>query len=208
MVTVMKIKNQLLRKLQEENKYSDYEMKQIKYLTSAFVSEASKLLLLAVFFSFLSKLPELAVSVIALLSVRNFMGGIHLKHYSSCLLLSWGIFFMGICVLPYCINLSVLGMMVILVLCLVAVYLIGPVLSPYRTVLTDNQKKSSSLKAATAILIYLTLVFIFQRNSCLYAGFWIIVLQTLQLGLAKIIKQYKKGRFCYEKTVKVSGIFE
>lgn len=208
MKAVTQRKRQLLENLQEENKYSDYEMQQIRYLTLAFISEASKLFLLAVFFSFFSKLPELAVSVIALLSVRNFVGGIHLKHYCSCLLLSWGIFFIGICVLPYCIQLSTLGMMITLLLCLIAVYLIGPVLSPYRTALTDKQKKSSSLKAATAILIYLAVIFVFQQNSCLYAGFWIIVLQTLQLGLAKIIKLYKKGRFCYEKTVKVSGSFE
>lgn len=188
--------NQIKSLLQEEFHYTDLQMQKIRYMIMSFASEISKLLLIFVFFAHISKVPELIVSVAALLSVRNFTGGIHLKHYFSCLLLSFGIFYLGICVLPSYIAVKTAGMIAILLLCLLAVYIIGPVLSSYRPALTKVQKKCSSLKASAAILLYIIIILIVRENSCLYAGFWIIVLQTLQLGLAKIINkiQSKKGR--------------
>ena len=177
---------QLRQQIQAEYHYSDYQMQQITYMFLSFLSETSKLIFMAAFFILIQKLPEFLVAVLALMSVRNFTGGIHLKHYSTCLLLSFSFFFLGICVLPNLIRLDTLEMLLILNLCIIAVYLSGPVLSVYRPPLTEEQKKSNSLKAATSILIYILIVFIFQKTSCLYAGFWVIVLQTLQLGLAKI----------------------
>lgn len=185
---------QFKSQLQTEYHYTDLEMRQINYVLISFGSEISKLILITLFFFRISKLEELAVSVIALLSVRNFTGGIHLKHYISCLLLSFGIFFTGICVLPEIICLDTLTMLIILNICIILIYRIGPVLSSYRPVLSEERKKSSSLKAATSVLIYTFAVFVFQKNSCLYAGFWIIVLQTLQLGLAKYISTRKEKR--------------
>lgn len=185
---------QFKSQLQAEYQYTDLEMKQINYMLISFGSEISKLLLIALFFLRVSKLTELAVSVIVLLSVRNFTGGIHLKHYLSCLLLSFGIFFMGICILPTIITIDTLTMLIILNICIILIYRIGPVLSTYRPALSEERKKSSSLKAATSILIYTFIVFVFQKSSCLYAGFWIIVLQTLQLGLAKYISTRKEKK--------------
>lgn len=192
---------QLKEQIQAEYCYTKFQMDQIDYILFSLSSEVSKLVFITLFFSYISKLPELIVSVIALLSVRNFTGGIHLKRYISCLLLSFGFFFLGICILPNLINLDTLAMLIVLDICIILVYSIGPVLSVYRTPLSEGEKKSSCIKAATSILIYALLVFIFQKNSLLYAGFWMIVLQTLQLGLAKIIFN-KKGNEKNEKNCK------
>lgn len=172
--------------IQSEYGYTDFQMKQIRYILSSLGSEISKLIFLMIYFSSISKLPEMVIAVITLLSVRNFTGGIHLKHYTSCFILSFGVFYLGICILPTLINLNTLVMLIILNICIVLTYLIGPVFSVYRASLSEEHKKNCCIKAATSILLYMFAVFVFQKNDLLYTGFWMIVLQTLQLGLAKI----------------------
>lgn len=184
----MKQLDRFKKALQEENHYSDYQMEVLGFYVHVFLSEGSKLLLLFVFYLCLHKVPEFLIAVATLMSVRSFTGGIHLLHYWSCLLLTFSIFFLGICVLPSLVTFTPLVMMIVLHFCIIGIYVIGPVLSIYRPPLSDEQKKSSSLKAATAVLFYTYLIFIFQENCYLYVGFWVIVLQTLQLGIAKINK--------------------
>jgi len=178
--------------LQKEFHYTDYQYEQIKYVFLSFASEASKMLLLFLFFLFFSKIPELIVATVVLLSVRIFTGGLHMKHYFSCFFVSFLIFFLGIFVLPNLITISTLGMIFILNICIVLVYICGPILSVYRPPITSEQKKSNSIKAATSILIYMYIIFVLPSNGCLYVGFWMIVLQTLQLGLAKILIKRKE----------------
>lgn len=194
----MKLLCQTKKQIQEEYQYTDFQMRQIKYIIFSLFSELSKLFLLYLFFSHISKTLELTVSIFAMLSVRIFTGGIHLKHYFSCLLLSWGILFMSICILPNFIYLDTLSMMLIMILCIMAIYFIGPIPSSHRPALSDMQKKRDSIKAATSILIYIYLTFVFQKNDYLYTGFWSILLQTLQLGFSKI-NLLKKGRSTHER---------
>lgn len=141
------------------------------------------------------------VSVIALFSVRLFMGEIHFKHYFPCLLFTFGIFYSGICILPFYVHLNAADALTVLNLCILLNYLTEPVVSSYRISLTKAQKRSSSIKAATSILLYITIIFVFQENDYLYAGFWIIVLQTLQLIIAKTII-YSKGAHTHEHFIR------
>lgn len=184
--------NVLKKTLQVELQYTDFQIQQIEYVLLTLLSEISKLFVFFVFFANISKLPELMISLISLLSVRIFTGGIHLKHYISCLLLSFGILFASICILPHLINLNAFGIILILFICIITIYLIGPVPSSQRPTLSKNQKKSGSLKAAASILIYMSIILIFPDNQYLHIGFWSILLQTIQLGLAKI-NLYRKG---------------
>lgn len=190
----MKPLSNFKKALQEENHYSDYQMEVIGFYVHVFLSEGSKLLILFLFYLYLHKVPEFLIAVVTLMSVRSFTGGIHLLHYWSCLLLTFSIFFLGVYVLPSWITPSPLIMLIILHFCIIAIYMIGPILSIYRPPISDEQKKNSSLKAATAVLFYMYLIYVFQENSYLYVGFWIIALQTLQLGIAKINKLYERRK--------------
>lgn len=187
---------QLKKLLQKECNYTDFQIQQIQYFLLSLASETSKFLILLIFFKHISKTLEMLISTIALLSVRLFMGGIHFKHYLPCLLFTFGIFYTGICIFPFYVHLNVAAVLTILNLCILLNYLTGPVLSSYRTPLTKAQKRSSSTKASTSILLYIIIIFIFQENNYLYTGFWIIVLQTLQLITAKTII-YAKGNHAH-----------
>ncbi|MBD5474817.1 MAG: accessory gene regulator B family protein [Lachnospiraceae bacterium] len=173
--------------------YDNYQIEQIKYILCSFSSEISKLILLAVFFTCIGKVPEFIVSVICLLTVRSYTGGIHLKHYFSCLLLSFIIFFLGICILPVHTSLNVLEILIILGIDIAAVYLLGAVPSPYRLPLTPKQRRHSSNKAAISIVTYMYILSLFHECQSLYAGLWIITLQILQLVFAKINCLLNKG---------------
>ncbi len=189
----MGIMARLKQYLQTEMGFTDFQIQQIKFVALTLLSEISKLFLLFILFAGMSKLPELAASVFTLTSVRIFTGGIHLKHYCSCMLMSFCFFAVSVCILPACIHLSVRSMLILLCLCLPTVYLIGPVPSAYRPALTEGQKKRSRLKACSSISIYIFLIFIFHENRYLSVSFWTILTQTLQLGLAKVNLRRKEG---------------
>lgn len=187
------MKNSLKYMLHTNLHYDNYQIEQIKYILCSFSSEISKLILLAVFFTYIGKIPEFIVSVTCLLTVRSYTGGIHLNHYLSCLLLSFVIFFLGICIFPVCISLNILGILIILSIDIAAVYLLGAVPSPYRSPLTPKQRRRNSNRAAVSIAIYMYILSLFHEYQCLYVGFWIITLQILQLGFARIKCALRKG---------------
>lgn len=196
---------QLRKLLQTECDYTDFQMQQIRYILLSLASEASKFLILLIFFKHISKTLEMLISIIALLSVRLFMGGIHFKHYLPCLLFTFGIFYSGICILPFYVHLNVAAVLTVLNLCILLNYLTGPVLSSYRIPLTKAQKRSSSIKASTSILLYIIIIFVFQENDYLYTGFWMIVLQTFQLIIAKTII-FTKGNHTHEHFINTDKI--
>ena len=66
-------------------KLQNYEIKIIKYVCLCFISETSKFFLLLLFFYFQNHIKEYLVSLLILLPLRWYSGGLHLKHYLSCL---------------------------------------------------------------------------------------------------------------------------
>lgn len=184
--------NHLKYELQTAYGYNDLQILQISYIITSFVSEISKMILIGIYFLYINKFPEFLTAMIFLLSVRFYTGGLHLKHYISCLIFSFGIFFLGICILSEYIHLTRLTMLILLIVCMLLIWLIGPVSSSYRPVLSENQKKKCKLRAIFSLFFYIVLLFSFHEIKNLDVGFWIILLQVFQLGIAKI-KTLKKG---------------
>lgn len=177
---------QIRNLLLNEYHFTTYQLEKMKYVLLSLLSEITKFMLIISFFLIMHKLPELIVSTIVLICIRCFTGGIHLKHYLSCLILTFCIFFIGIYILPMLISINSFGMILVLNICIILIYLIGPVPSSYRPPLSAEQKNKCKIIAVTTILIFIYIIIVFQEASCISAGFWIIVLQTLQLGFAKI----------------------
>lgn len=186
----------LSSKLQKTFGYSDYEMAIIKYSVTALFSELSKIIILSILYAVIGKFDLFLVSSALLILLRLNGGGYHCKHYITCLLLTAFVTSAAIIFLPL-INIPNYSIVLIsLTICLFITYYIGPVPSPFRPEPDTLLIKQCNNKSFLTIFFFIVIVSIFNSNTVirpyLMVGFWTIILHTLQLIVAKILK---KGDF-------------
>lgn len=166
--------------------YTDYDIKLLKYFFKAMFYEVTKFIMMGVFFFFLGYLYEYLFGVTILLIIRTSSGGLHFKTYIGCFVFTILFFLTSVVLLPL-INVPQWLMMTYLLICMVLTNYIGPITSCFRPapdgVLIRKSKKNSTLM----IFLYCLLVFIIPENPYISVGFWIIILQTVQLTFAHII---------------------
>ena len=183
-------------KIQKTFGYSDYEMAIIKYSITALFSELSKIIILSILYAVIGKFDLFLVSSTLLILLRLNGGGYHCKHYITCLLLTAFVTSAAIIFLPliYIPNYSIV--LILLTICLFITYYIGPVPSPFRPEPDTLIIKQCNNKSFITIFLFIIIVSIFNSNIAirpyLIVGFWTIILHTLQLIIAKILK---KGDF-------------
>lgn len=180
-------------KIQKMYGYTDYEMAIIKYSITAMLSEISKLIILGIVFTIIGKFDLFLASSALLVLLRINGGGYHCKHYITCLLLTGcvsggAVIFLPQIYIPY--NFIIL---IALTICLFITYYIGPIPSPFRPTPEGQLIKQCNNKSFLIIFCFIILVSIFKANSMirpyLIVGFWTIILHTLQLIFAKILKK-------------------
>ncbi len=180
----------LKEKIQLEYGFTNFQMGQIRYTLECIFSETSKLILMGIYFALIHKFSFYAFAIFVLVLLRTCTGGLHFKHYTSCLLFTFAFLFISINVLP-AIPFTKLYMLFVLFFCLIANYYFAPIVSCYRPTPTGIRIKKSKLQACTIITIYVLFLYVCPFNLYSTVGFWIIVLQSIQLVAAKLFK-YKK----------------
>ena len=177
--------------LQNSFGYTDFQIGQIRYTVISILSEISKLILMGFFFALSGYFLQYIVAISVLLVLRTCTGGLHFKRYFSCLAVSFIILFLGICVLPQ----IVIPCPIYFVFLLVAVvinYLFAPIVSSYRPIPNGVRIRKSKRQSFSIITIYALIMFIVPTNLYIVTGFWIIMLQSFQLLVAKLVR--KEGR--------------
>ncbi len=174
--------------LKKQYQFSDYQIAQLHFTFKSVGSELSKLLLMAIFFH--DDLGRYVFAVMVMLLLRTATGGLHCKKYITCLLVSFSYMFLALMVLPL-IEINKVLQLIFLFICMISTYYIGPVTSKVHRPLSEKNIKRVKLQAFVIIFIYLTLTYIMPENPYMVAGFWVVILNTLQLAAAKILK--KKG---------------
>lgn len=134
---------------------------------------------------------EYLITLIVLLSVRNFSGGIHLKHYTSCLVFTFT-FILGIILVSRVLVLNPVTESLILLAAALLLFITGPVTSTNRPDLSLEQNKAFRRTGAVIILIYSVLFLCMRTLTCHDLIFWVIVFQILQLITAKMIKERRE----------------
>ena len=164
-------------------KTTEPEMVILRYLMLSFLSEASKLLILG--FIFQQKIGVFLFSVFLLLLLRSTVGGLHCKKSWQCFFVSFSYFLLCIEVLPGMVLPKPL-MMGTLLLCAVIACYIGPVVSKQRPQPTATQCRKRKIQIFIVICSYLIFMYIIPDSSYVVSGFWVVVLDTMQLGLAEV----------------------
>lgn len=180
--------------LKEQYQFSDFQIEQLKYVWKTISSEVSKLLIMG--FLFRDRLGLYVFAMVVMLSLRTSTGGIHCRKYVSCLLVSVTYVFLSLYIMPM-IPVIKLVQMILLFACILCNYYIGPVTAAVRRPLPEKTVHRVRIQAFVIIFFYLTLTYIMPESPYITVGFWVIILHTMQLVVAKLLKM--KGAWNHER---------
>lgn len=172
--------------LKSTYQFTDYQIAQLGFLGKTVLSEASKLFFIGLFFR--KELPLFLISILILALLRTSTGGLHCSTYLSCLIASWFYIIFTIKILPL-IPIRQFTAIILLILCAIIDYSIGPVTSDVHMPLTEKVKQKGRLCTLSTILTLLLLMLFVPENIYVITGFWIIITHTVQLTAAKIRKK-------------------
>lgn len=168
--------------------FSTSDKAKLNYFFSCMIYEGSKLILFLIFFALTQHLKGFLYSMLILLPLRIISGGLHFKHYLSCFAFSFGYF--------YLVNVPLMNIMpsfeitiVILCICILVNYRIGPVTSVSRPALTAEAINRGKFHIFLATVYDTILTMLFYEASLACVGFWTIVLHSVQLIIAKLRKE-------------------
>lgn len=175
--------------LKSTYQFTDYQIAQLSFLAKTLLSEISKLFIIGLLFR--RELLFFFVSIFILTLLRTSTGGLHCKTYLSCLVASCLYIIFTFKILPL-IPITQISAMMLLILCAVISYNIGPVTSDVHLPLSEKAKQRGRICTLVTISFFFILMYIIPENRFTITGFWIIVSHTLQLTVAKIRKKGAK----------------
>ncbi len=154
--------------------------------------DISKVIIFAVFFAAVHKFDCFVYAFLIFFPVRQASGGLHFRHYTSCLIFSFAYMYAVIMLLaPFKIALAAL--IPILAVCAGVIYLIGPISAPTRPALTRQEFTERRIKAFKIVCYEIVLTVLFFESDLASVGYWVIILHTMQLMIAFIIRNIRKG---------------
>ena len=165
---------------------SSYQVAQIFFLFKTLASEISKMLIMGILFHKHLSLYVFALFIMVFL--RSSMGGLHFYTYAGCLLTSIAYLWLAIYILP-AITVAKYLQIIALILCILICNYIGPVISKYRPDVCKERFEQCKKFMTIFTFIYAIILYIMPENRYLYVGFWVIILHSLQLIVAKIRKK-------------------
>lgn len=174
--------------LQKTYGYTDFQIGQIRYVIMSLLSEFSKLFIMGIFFYSTHMFGEYITAAFILCMIRTGAGGLHFKHYITCFLFSFGIFFAGITMGVH-FSCSKLYALVILTICIIIHFLCAPIVSSYRPTPSGVMIRKSKRQSFIIITLFAIALYVIPENTYTNTGFWIIVLQSLQLVVAKLTNE-------------------
>lgn len=165
------------------------EKAKLNYLISCIIYEGSKLFVFSLFFGYFHQLDSFVYSLMTLLPLRIISGGLHFKHYISCLVFSFlYLYLVNVTLMPLKLPLGI--SIILLYICAVTNYKFGPITSSSRPKLKPEEIRKGKLYIFIATCYELMLTVLFYDTPISVVGFWTIILHTLQL----IIANYRKKR--------------
>lgn len=163
---------------------TDYEKKLLAFYGKCFVCESTKMVIYLVIFYLLGLTKEFLTALIFMAVLRISGGGLHFKHYLSCLFASF--LLLGLAILGGMYIPLPLPVMLILSLgCLIAAYMLVPIQAPTRPDATEQLIQSSKRHTAIKIILICVLICIYPKNIYVNIGFWTLIIHVVQLAIAK-----------------------
>ena len=168
----------------------NYQAAQVVFLLKTILSELSKLLIMAILFR--RQIIYYLFGLLVMIFLRCTMGGLHFYRYSQCLLASIIYIWLSINVMPHILIYKYVEI-ILMIFSILICYYIGPLPSKYRPQYSKQYLTKMRLFTSKFIFLYTLILYIIPRSKFLSVGFWIIILHSLQLVIAKILSKGEKN---------------
>lgn len=164
------------------------EQKLFLFRFKCILYDMSKLILFAAFFAAIQKTNSFVFAFLIFFPIRQISGGLHFKHYLSCLMFSFVFMYLTVVVLaPVRLGLAVA--IPVLAVCAAVVYLVGPIRPLSRPALSKQEFEEHRRRAFSIVCYEIVLILLFFDSALASAGYWTIILHTMQLIIAFILKK-------------------
>ena len=183
--------NVLMNKLKTAYGFSEYEISLIRYTLTALLYDFSKLAVFGIYYYCTGKFISFLFAMFPLILLRTKTGGIHFKKYWICFLFTFAYLELSINILPGIIYIHPLGICLILLLCAVFNYLLGPNSLNRKTPKSSEYIKKARTQTILLIMIIEILLCVFPENKYLVVSFWTVILHTVQLAVTKLLKEVR-----------------
>ena len=172
--------------LKEKYNLSNYQIAQLVFLLKTLSSELSKTLIMGILFRKYMSLYLFALLI--MLCLRCTTGGLHFYTYLSCLAASTVYLWLAVIFLPS-FMLPKTFRLVSLLCSLLICYYCCPVPSQYRPEYPQSLITRCRKTVCSFVFTYTLILYIIPDSQYLQVGFWVIILHSLQLLVAKIQKK-------------------
>ena len=172
--------------LKEKYQLSNYQIAQIAFLFKTLLSELSKMIIMGILFH--NQLTLYFFALFVMLFLRCSTGGLHFYTYWGCLACSTIYVGLSLLILPF-IKVPAYLKLLLLIICIFICNFVGPIVSKYRPTPSKELYTSGKKTTCMFIFVYSIALYIIPENKPLTVGFWIIILHSLQLIVAKIRKK-------------------
>lgn len=169
--------------IQSHLKLSNYQYAVLEFFIKTILSESSKIVLMGLIFR--KHLYMYFISLFIMLFLRCSTGGLHFYTYIGCLAMSIVYIGASILILPNIILPEYLKL-TLLDFCVIICYRIGPVVSKYRPKPSNKVFTRGRNITCIFIFVYIIIQYIFPDSYSIRIGFWVIILHSFQLMIAKI----------------------
>lgn len=171
------------------------EQKLIIFKFKCIIYDFSKFIIISIFFTSAGLFKEFLFASMISIPLRIYSGGLHFKHYLSCFLFSFGYFLLLIYGLS-AISLPIYLSTFLMILCSVINFCLSPIQSVSRPPLPDAELQRVKQKSFMLSLYCMLIILLFYQTPLASVGYWTILLHSMQLIIAKLMK---KGGELYEK---------
>lgn len=164
------------------------EQKFIIFKFKCIIYDSSKFIIISIFFAFVGLFKEFLFASMISIPLRIYSGGLHFKHYLSCFLFSFGYFLLLIYGLS-AISLPIYLSTILMILCSVINFCLSPIQSASRPPLPDAELQRVKQKSFMLSLYCMLIILLFYHTPLASVGCWTILLHSMQLIIAKLIKK-------------------
>lgn len=183
-----------IRKMVDMNSDKELAEVKIRYGLELLKNEVYKLIILLIFFIGIGKLPAYLLSLVILLPVRIYSGGLHMQSNISCFIFSFCFAISSVCILPQIKTTSSIDA-VICIVSFILIAVLSPFSSPKKPITTRQRYIFFKIMSCLMCMIMLVVITVIYSHGKLYpahVGMWTIFLQSFQLLPAHILKKRRK----------------
>lgn len=166
----------------KNSQVSKDDLEKVQYALASIINDVSKFLILIVFFSIINRENYFLHSLIILLSIRIFSGGIHFQSYNKCLCFTFCIFLITSIIAPILPSLGLEINYVIISFSIAVIAWKAPSQSVNRPIRSEKRRCRLKILAIFFTLTWSYILFFHIRSTALFnCGMSSIFLQALQL---------------------------